>query len=61
MKRFQVLVHRKGQQDESDLQVIEANSKFLARIKYTQIFPPGYINWDNYDFEITELPDSNKE
>lgn len=60
MKKFQVLVHRKGQTDESDLMVVHAKSKFLARIIYIQQSPAGEnFNWDNYEFEITELTGIN--
>lgn len=59
MKRYQVLVIRKEATNEVDIAIIDADNEFHARINYILQFPPGYINWGEYKFEVVEFPIPN--
>ena len=53
MKRYQVKVNFKGEED-CDILVVYAESKFWARVQY-ETERPIIKNWQYYEFEIIEM------
>lgn len=53
MKRYQVTVNFKGEEDY-DMLVVYAESKFWARIQY-EAERPMITNWTYYEFQIIEM------